>query len=160
MNTLILGVGNPILGNDGAGIAAARKLKTLMRSESVEVRESATGGIPLVEQLLDYDRVLLIDAVMGMEIGEIAQLSPQSFEEGVHSSGLHDVDFRTSLELIKSMYPERMPRSDQIKIFGIGIGEGTEFSERLSPEVERGVEKVVEMILSEFSCSVEGNHES
>ena len=56
MNLLIVGVGNPILGDDAAGIHVARAIKDQLPPELlVDVKEVFTGGIDLAEELLGYE---------------------------------------------------------------------------------------------------------
>lgn len=158
MTTLILGIGNPILGDDGAGIRVIQDLREsglFADNKEVDLKEIATGGIPLVEFMLDYDHVVLIDALEGLEPGEVRELDPTSLDQHVNGSGVHDLDFRTSLELLQSVCPDRMPGLEDITIFGIGIGENTEFSEELSPPVERGVEEAVDRIRAKYGSRVE-----
>ena len=151
MRTLILGVGNPILGDDGAGIATVRKLERVLKGPQLDIKEAATGGIPLVEQMLDYSEVILVDAMLELEPGVTKKLTPSSLEKKGTPSGLHGMDFLTSFEIMKSMYPDRMPDQENILIYGIGIEKNQRFSETISPEVREGVEDVYENIRSKFN---------
>jgi len=64
MKTLILGMGNPIMGDDGVGIWAARALKDRFNEEEeVTVMETSMAGLNLLELMADYDRAILIDAI-------------------------------------------------------------------------------------------------
>jgi hydrogenase maturation protease len=63
-NTLILGVGNPLYGDDAVGVRAAQTL--LDRADlppQVTVVDGGTDGIGLIPLLEAYDRVILVDAV-------------------------------------------------------------------------------------------------
>ena len=65
MKTLIVGVGSPILGDDGIGIAAARQCKNLYhRNKDVDVVEIGTGGLSLLDIVQGYDRLILLDAII------------------------------------------------------------------------------------------------
>ncbi len=151
MKSLILGVGNPILGDDGAGIKVVNELKKPLKNAPVDIKEAATGGIPLVEQMLDYDKVILVDAMLELESGITDNFAPSSLEKRENPSGLHGMDFITSFEIMKSMYPDRMPELAEIEIYGIGIEENQQFSESLSPEVRGSVKKVSKTIRSKFN---------
>ncbi|MBZ0257514.1 hydrogenase maturation protease [bacterium] len=77
MKTLVLGLGNDLIADDGVGIEAARQLRVLLAdAPDVEVHECSLCGIALLEELMDYDRVILIDAVKtgAVPVGEITKL--------------------------------------------------------------------------------------
>ncbi len=77
MKTLVLGLGNDLIADDGVGIEAARRLRDqLADAPDVDVHECSMSGIALLEELIDYDRVVLIDAVKtgAKPIGEITEL--------------------------------------------------------------------------------------
>ena len=60
---LLLGVGNPIMGDDGVGIHVARIVRERVPSlASVEVRELSLGGLQLVEAMMGHEHVIIVDA--------------------------------------------------------------------------------------------------
>ena len=59
--TLVMGVGNPILKDDGVGIHAVRELKKTLTG--VDYLEESLSGLELIEQFRGYDRIVIIDAV-------------------------------------------------------------------------------------------------
>ena len=84
MKTLIVGLGNPILGDDGIGWKVAEEMeKHLTEGAPVEVMCLSLGGISLMEHLIGYDHVILVDAFemdapvgfdLGIEVESTAQL--------------------------------------------------------------------------------------
>lgn len=61
---LVVGVGNVLHGDDGFGVAVARRLADRSLPEGVTVTETGIGGIHLVHELMaGYDAVVVIDAV-------------------------------------------------------------------------------------------------
>lgn len=77
MRVLVAGVGNPLRGDDGFGVLAARRLREDPRCppEAV-VMETGIGGIHMVQELMrGYDALVLFDAVdRGGTPGEVALL--------------------------------------------------------------------------------------
>ena len=68
MKTLIIGLGNPILGDDGVGWKVANQLTTIIDPDSsVEIDCASLGGLSLMERMLGYQRVIVIDS---METGQ------------------------------------------------------------------------------------------
>ena len=63
MKTIVLGVGNPILSDDGVGIHVANQLKQKINDPNIAIDEALTGGMNLLDLILGYDKAIIIDAV-------------------------------------------------------------------------------------------------
>lgn len=79
MKSLIVGFGNPLRGDDGAGLAALRELEAATLPSGVECADVGIGGMALVHELqAGWDRLVIIDAVQrGGAPGTIYVLSPR-----------------------------------------------------------------------------------
>ena len=139
MRTVVVGVGNPILGDDGVGIHAARELKG--RSDA-DVREAYTGGLNLLDLILGYDRAILIDAVYldDMRIGEVRVLDLDDLGTA-HSTNPHDATLMEAIEISERMGEGRIP--DEIKLVGVRIERVEEFSDQLSEEVRNSIPRII-----------------
>jgi len=80
MKTLILGLGNPILSDDGVGVGVAGELEGRLDQQEVTVVETSMAGLSLLDLLIGYDRVIIIDAIqtVGGKAGQIYRLDPRS----------------------------------------------------------------------------------
>lgn len=76
--TLVAGIGNIFLSDDGFGVEVSNSLKSRQMPEGVRVAEFGIRGVHLAYELLDgYDSLVLIDAVpMGEEPGTVAVIEP------------------------------------------------------------------------------------
>ncbi len=76
--TLVAGIGNIFLSDDGFGVEVANHLKSRQMPEGVRVTDFGIRGVHLAYELLDgYDSLVLIDAVpMGEEPGTVAVIEP------------------------------------------------------------------------------------
>ena len=62
--TLVIGLGNPLMGDDGFGLAVLAELRERWRMpDDVELVDGGTWGIRLLPLLDQADRVLFLDAV-------------------------------------------------------------------------------------------------
>jgi len=153
MRTRVIGLGNSILTDDGVGIYAARELSRRLVAaglqHEVDIVESEVGGFALMELMIGWDRVFLIDSVQfqGLEPGTVIQIDPRDLHTSLRLKSVHDVDFPTVLELGKRL-DLYMPAV--IKIFGIQAKEVFDFGEGLSAAVQRGMLKAVEIVFSEL----------
>jgi hydrogenase maturation protease len=63
MRTLVLGLGNPLLGDDAVGLKVAALVRErLGGAPGVDVEEEEAGGLRLMERMTGYDRAILVDA--------------------------------------------------------------------------------------------------
>ena len=92
MKTIVLGVGNQILGDDGVGIHVVNELKKQLHNPNITVDEAITGGMNLLELLLGYDKAIIVDAVKTEdgENGEVKRIPLGDFST-MHSCNPHDV---------------------------------------------------------------------
>ena len=147
--TLVIGVGNAYRGDDGAGIAVARKLAE-RKLPGVRVVEMNGEGTSLVEAWKDAPSVLLVDAVSsGAVPGTIHQFVPQSgpLPTRLEHRSSHSFGVAEAVEVARAL--GRLP--PRLVIYGI---EGSLFNDGqgLSPEVERAVGKVVGRLVSEIKA--------
>ncbi len=63
MKTIVLGIGNPILQDDGVGIHVINELRQHLKDSRVIVDIAYTGGMNLLDLIRGFDKVILIDAV-------------------------------------------------------------------------------------------------
>ena len=150
MKTIVLGVGNPILCDDGVGIHVVRQLKQQVNDPNIDVDEAITGGMNLLDLLYDYDKAILIDAIniQDASTGEVRRF-PLDNLSTIHSNNPHDVSLMEALELAKKLGEKRIPK--EIIIIGIVLKEiPYVFGETLSPEIANAVPKAVQMTLHEI----------
>lgn len=148
MKTLILGIGNTALTDDGVGCKVAQRLQKRLRGKSgITVKETALSGLSLLDEFTGYERLIIIDAIQtkGGKPGAIYQLSPSDFKTG-RMAIIHDLGLVSTLELGRKLEME-MPR--EVVIFAIEAKDMATFSEKLSSEVEKAVPKAVEVVLKE-----------
>jgi len=146
MKTLIIGLGNPILGDDGVGWAVAEKLIPLTNTE---IEKLSLGGLSLMERISGYERVILIDALQTgkMPIGTVSVFPlkelPNPFSG--HSASAHDTSLLTALETGRRLGVP-LPNEDEIMVVAIEAENVYDFSEELSPAIARAIPIAVEKV--------------
>ena len=148
--TLVLGLGNPILGDDGVGwrVVEAVQVLTARREPPVEIDFASLGGLSLMERILGYSHVILVDC---METGadpigtvKTLALADLSNPSAGHSASPHDTSLLTALETARTMGGEVPSRVDVVTIEARMT---YEFSEQLSPEVATAVPVATQHVL-------------
>ena len=149
MKSLVIGLGNPILGDDGVGWKIAEEVKQQLDSDSpVDVEFLSLGGLSLMEHLVGYERAILIDAVASdQEIGSVivSNLNEMPDYSAFHITSAHDTSLQNALKLGKSMGVS-LPK--EIIVVGIATDHIYDFSEALSPAVARAIPKVTEIVIN------------
>jgi hydrogenase maturation protease len=145
---LVIGLGNPILGDDGVGWKVAEGVKKLRSPDLlVDVDCLSLGGISLMERLIGYGRVILIDAFALEEpIGSILilKLSDLPHYSAFHTASAHDISLQTAIDLGKSMGAQL---TDDVTVVGIATKHVCDFSKSLSPPVAEAVPQAVKFVL-------------
>lgn len=150
MKTLILGVGNPILSDDGVGIHVAR----ILREEGfpgVDVEELAASGLELLDVVLDYDKVVIVDAIKtdsGVP-GEYYVLEEKDFEKSVHGASPHGVNIATALALGRQVVPDRMP--EEVVFIAVEADDLVNVSEELTERVRAALPSIVKRVTQEVT---------
>ena len=154
MKTIVLGIGNLILGDDGVGVHVVNELKKHINSPDITVDEAITGGMNLLDLLLGYDKAIIVDAVKSEDSkkGEVKRIELSDFTT-MHSCNPHDVSLIEAIEMAKKLGEDRIPK--EIIIIGIMMKQiPCEFGEELSEKIAAAVPKAVEMTLNEIKNEV------
>jgi len=149
MKTLVVGLGNPILSDDGVGLRVAEELKARLDRREVTVVETSMAGLSFLDLLAGYDRAIIIDAIqtVGGKAGQIYRLDSGALDVTRHAASPHDIDFATALELGNRL---GMALPQQIVVFAIEVADASTFSEGCTPRVERAIPICVKMIIQEL----------
>ena len=145
--TLIVGLGNPLLTDDAVGLRAAAALRECIPPEAgVDVIEDYRGGLRLMECMIGYDRVVIIDALLiDAPPGSLHFLSVHDIPTQ-RSASAHDVNLPTALDFGRRA-GARLPSDEDILLIGVAAGNVETFDEVMSPAVEAAVDEVVSAVL-------------
>ena len=145
--TLVLGLGNVLLRDEGVGVRVVEAMGQVELPSDVELFDGATAGFDLIEVLADRQRVIVVDAVDGPgEPGTVLRLGPEDLvpRDG-RGLSLHEVGLLEALALVEQL--STAPR--EVVIYGVQPEQVT-WGLSLSPRIARLVPKVVELVLAEL----------
>jgi hydrogenase maturation protease len=150
-DVLILGIGNPLMGDDGVGIRTAEIIAEKNLPEGVTVQEAGLPGWGLPSWLEGRSSVILVDAVqMGAAPGEWKRFHPKDLrvvlEDG--SLSLHEPGLAAGLALTEAlnMLPENLT------LYGVQPAQ-TNTGDGLSAEVSACLPNLVQAILDDLSAA-------
>jgi hydrogenase maturation protease len=137
--TLVVGLGNPILGDDGVGWRVAEAVREKLDDPAVDVLCLSLGGLALMERLVGYRRALIVDAMAtGAPAGTLHGLDMDGMNElGIHhTASVHDLSLATAIALGREL---GLDLPAEIRVVGVEAAPEFEFGEALSAPVGRAV---------------------
>jgi hydrogenase maturation protease len=147
--TLVLGIGNTVMSDDGVGVKVVQRLQREYRfDDTVELLDGGTLGLDLLPKLEGIAQLIIVDAVeTGMEPGTCVRLAgeelPIALETKVspHQMGLKDL---LSVAELMGHKPREMVL--------IGVQPGSiEMDTELTAEVESKVDILINNVLDELN---------
>jgi hydrogenase maturation protease len=147
-NTFVIGLGNPILGDDGVGWRVAEAVRAQCKDPDVKVECLAVGGLNLMEHLVGSKRAIIVDAIFTHQgkIGDVfcCPLNEIADPSGGHTTSAHDVSLQTAMEMGRVM-GAALPQ--EVTVVSVEIDPVFEFSDGLSFEVADAVPVATETVL-------------
>lgn len=153
MKTLIIGLGNPILGDDGVGWVVARQVEEHLAGQrpDLEFDYLSLGGLSLMERMIGYRRVILIDSLTTGKhpIGTVITCTLADLPDlsSGHTTAAHDTSLKTALETGRRLGAE-LPEDTSIHIVAIEARQVFELHEGLTPPVAAAVPQAVKAVLA------------
>ncbi len=154
--TIVIGLGNPILGDDGIGWHIARQVADRVQEMAwqVEIEYLSLGGLSLMEHLIGYSQAILIDAITTRQrpFGTVMCYSLADLPEHTasHLASAHDTGLQTAIAVGRSM-GAILP--DQINIVAVESEQVYDFSEELTPAVAAAIPHAVQIVLDMLKSS-------
>lgn len=147
MKTLILGMGNTLLSDDGVGIIITRFLERVLEdAKDVDFCETSWGGFRIIDLLKDYDYAIVIDSIKTetKPEGFIHHLKTVDLLPTLRLTSYHDINFITALKLAESM-SIKIP--NDIDILAIEIEDNYTISEKLNNKIIQSISNCSEEVL-------------
>lgn len=145
MKSIVLGIGNPIIGDDGVGFRVIEALETDPPAGDVTLTACDVSGLAILDLIVDYDRAVLVDAIQTVNgvPGTIYRLGLADFNTTKHTISAHDMDLPSALELGKKL---NLKVPEAISIVAIEIPDAYVFSHDLTPPVLAAVPEAVKLV--------------
>jgi hydrogenase maturation protease len=150
--TLVLGLGNVIMGDEGVGVHVVRALEKQTLPAGVECLDGGTGGFILLEPLENADHIILIDAAAdGNPPGTVTRTTPRFSKDYPPTLTAHDIGVK---DLLDAFYMQGGTR--EVVLYAIAIDPRQPISMELSIECARAAETATYEILAELNTAAAG----
>lgn len=141
----VIGLGNPLMGDDGFGLVALERLRDEWTLDGVELADGGTWGMSLLPLVEDSDRIVLLDAIAaGVKAGDVVVLERERLPIYLtRKLSPHQIDMRDVLATAEwrgNLPAETVAIGVEPLSVEMGIG--------LSEEVEQAVDAVVRVVVA------------
>jgi len=145
MKKVVLGIGNPIIGDDGVAFHVIEALQADPPPGDIILTGADVSGLAILDLIVDFDEAVIVDAIQTVNgvPGDVYRLTLDDFRVTKHTVSPHDVDLPTALDLGKLL---KMKLPAKISIVAIEIPTANEFSTQLSNRVADAVPVAVQMV--------------
>ncbi len=143
---LLLGIGSPIVCDDGLGFRVVEEIKN-MDLPDLDTDQQSVSGLDLIEIMMDYKKVVVVDAIVTEKFpaGTVMLLEPEDFKNAVHGTNPHETNVHMAIELGKRLFPERMPVD--IKFIAVEVNDVYSVTDIMTEDVEKAVPAAVQAVL-------------
>lgn len=154
-SVLVVGFGNPLMGDDGVGLSVLAFLEELGVAPHVRLAEGGTDATVLAALWHGEERVVLVDAlVRGCAPGTIHRLSLEEvLQLPQQHRGVHALSLPECLRWVLLAKPELA--KTKLELFGIEPRQ-LQPGQGLTPEVEAAAQRLARQLLQELARAPEG----
>jgi hydrogenase maturation protease len=166
MKTLVIGLGNPLLGDDGVGWIIAQEVQKVLEEANdsidpgrkndnrrdtvpIEVDCLAVGGLSLMERFVGYDRGIVIDTIFTGQYapGTVRCLNLSDLPDlaSDHISSVHDASLQTAMRMGRALGAHLPPEITVVTVEARSI---YDFTTELTPSVAAAVPEAVQLTLN------------
>jgi|GEM_PF-781914 len=154
IDTLMIGMGNPILADDSIGVRLAQTIsRRLGPVPGLSVMEECSvGGLNILEVAAGYQRWIIFDSVKTSAAppGYWFRFNADSLKETMNLTNIHDINLASALVLGRRLGLV-LPGNSEIHIFAVEVLDNITFSEQMSPPLEEAFPHVAEEIFQEVA---------
>jgi len=149
--TLVLGIGNLLMGDEGVGVHVIRHLEKRSFPSNVMLLDGGTGSFTLLDPMRRAERILLVDATVdGNPPGTIRRLTPRFSSDYPRTITAHDIGLK---DLLDAFY--LLGETPDVILFAVSIAPLQELGMELSPEIAECVPRVAELVQRELAAESE-----
>lgn len=142
--TLLLGVGNYLMGDEGIGVHVAQRLEISQEIPGIDVVDGGTGGFHLLEFFEQYEKVILVDATLdGLQPGTIRCIQPKYASDFPPEISAHDIGLKDLVSALQLL--DRMP---ELYLFVVSIESIQQQGMELTTEIQGCIPMLLEEIRS------------
>ncbi len=140
--TLILGLGNVLLQDEGIGVHTLKELEKMQWPTGVDLLDGGTGGFVLLPLFQEYGRLIIIDATLSSEPqGTVKVIKPRYARDYPKSLSTHELGLKDMIE--SSIL---LGNSPEIFLVTVSINPQQQMSMELTEDIRAKIPEVIETV--------------
>ena len=145
-HTLVLGIGNVLMGDEGVGVHVVQHLGQMPLPDEVQLLDGGTGSFLLLDPMQRASRVILIDATIdGRSAGTVSRLTPQFSSDYPATLTAHDIGLKDLLDAA-FLTGGSLP----VTLFAVSIAPPQGVGMELSPSIAQRIPEIARMVMEEL----------
>lgn len=143
--TLVLGLGNDLLGDDGVGLRIVEELRRRPTLVEFEFETAATAGLALLDILHGYERAYLVDSALTRRRrpGYLHRLGAASLTKLALNASSHYAGLPEVLALAQAL---DLGLPNRVEVLGVEVEDAYTIELGLSPELEAKLPALVDQV--------------
>ncbi|MCB2295931.1 HyaD/HybD family hydrogenase maturation endopeptidase [Clostridium algoriphilum] len=147
-DTVILGIGNILLQDDGVGVHVIKQLENEKLPSTIELVDGGTSTLDTLGLFLDYKKVIVVDCLRaGLKPGTIYKIKPEDIKNYKKENlSIHDVQILDVARMANMMdkYPEVIIFGIEPEKIAVDL-EMTQTMVSIIPEIVSNIKKELEI---------------
>lgn len=144
--TVVIGLGNPILADDGVGFLAVEAVSKLITHSQIDFQLCSLAGFELLDVIEGYQKLIIVDSIKTGKhpVGEVMELELSSLFTTARLASVHDINLATALKLGEALGIE-VPKD--IAIYVVEVDDNTSFKESCCPSVAAAIPALSQAVI-------------
>lgn len=144
--TVVIGLGNPILADDGVGFLVVEEVSRKIVHPQIDFQLCSLAGFELLDVVEGYQKLIIVDSIKTGKhpVGEVMELDVSSLFTTVRLASVHDINLATALELGETLGIE-VPKD--IEIYVVEVEDNASFRESCCPQVAAAIPVLSQAVL-------------
>ncbi len=140
--TLILGLGNVLLNDEGIGVRAVEAMHDENWPDHVDLLDGGTGGFVLLSLFQEYEHLIIIDATLSNDPpGTIKVLTPKFSSDFPKSMSTHELGLKDMIE--SAILLEKVPL---IHLVTVSINSTQDMDMKVTDGIASGIPQIIETV--------------
>jgi hydrogenase maturation protease len=147
-NNILVGLGNPIMSDDGVGLLVCRRLHRRLAGYDLDL--ACGAGLHVLDSILGYRRAVIVDSMVTgrFPVGSVVRVDPHSGPETRRAGHSHGMGFFEAMEIARAC---RVSLPEEIFVYGIEVENPYSIGEGVSEGIGDKIDEIVDFIVEDLA---------
>ena len=143
-NGILVGLGNPIMSDDGIGLLVSRRVHERLAGYDLDL--ACGAGLHVMDSILGYRRAIIIDSMVtgSHPVGSVVRIEAGTGSETRRAGHSHGLGFFEAIEVARAC---DAPLPEEILVYGVEVRDPFTIGDTVSDEVMGKIDEIVDFIV-------------